>query len=395
MSRARIAGGAWSRRGKVVVLLAVLMPVMVGTMSLAVDTAVSATARAQLQTAADSAALAAAQRMITLPRLQMGQVTTYDVAAAHADGIRLAGLNRSLNRPVTLLPNTANANTGTEDIVVGYLARPYDSTATLQTAPTAVPYYNAAFVRATKSADRGGRVPAFFSAILGNRGRDMTATAAAAALGVSGFRDTGTGANANLFPITLDKATFAAMIRGQTTDVYRFDAATGQVVKGSDGVTESRLFPVGNGYPGNWGTIKIGVSNNSTATLGAQIRYGVTPAQMATYPGGVIQPDPATGMIQFEGNPGISAGLKDDLASVIGKVVRIPIFDPDYSGGNGNNLVYSIVAFAPVRILSVNFQGKDKFVIIQPADPPEDATVVWGGLRNGPLPNQFKLVLIR
>ena len=75
--------------------------------------------------------------------------------------------------------------------------------------------------------------------------------------------------------------------------------------------------------------------------------------------------------------------------------MRIPIYDASRSGGNGNNLIYTIVAFPPVRILNVVFKGKNKYVIIQPAPPPDDATVVWGGIKSGPLTGQYRLNLIR
>jgi hypothetical protein len=199
--------------------------------------------------------------------------------------------------------------------------------------------------------------------------------------------------------------TYAAMLQRGTTDQYTFtpgnytyplaDGTPNGVTAGTDGLTESRLYPVGSGYRGNWDTIKVGVTDNSTSIVGAQIQYGITPQQLATYPGGVIQPDPTTGMIQFEGNPGISSGLKAALISIIGKPVRIPIYDPAYSGGNGNNLIYSIICFAPVRILAVNFQGKFKYVIIQPAGVPDDPTQLWGGIRNGPVTGQYRVVLIR
>ncbi|MGE3819031.1 MAG: hypothetical protein AB7I30_06310 [Isosphaeraceae bacterium] len=150
------------------------------------------------------------------------------------------------------------------------------------------------------------------------------------------------------------------------------------MTSGADGVYESKLYPVASGSPGNWGTINVGVSNNSTSTLGAQIRNGVTPSQLATFPGGEIKLDTSLNppSITFGGNPGISAGIKDDLISIIGKPVSIPIYDSN--GGNGNNAWYRVVAFAPCRIVSVNFQGNPKFVIIQPAIV-TDPTALIGG----------------
>jgi hypothetical protein len=110
----------------------------------------------------------------------------------------------------------------------------------------------------------------------------------------------------------------------------------------------------------------VGVSNNSTSTLSSQIQYGITPQQMATFPGGVIQLNASLSppSITFSGNPGISAGIKAALNAIIGKPVLVPIYDQN--GGNGNNAWYRVIAFQPARILDVNFQGSNKYVIIQP-----------------------------
>ena len=109
------------------------------------------------------------------------------------------------------------------------------------------------------------------------------------------------------------------------------------------------------------------VPNTGSSQSGWWWYYGITPAQLATFPNSTIRLDygltPPS--ITFGGNPGISAGIKDDLASIIGKPVTIPIYDTN--GGNGNNAWYRVVQFASVRILSVNFQGNPKYVIVQPA----------------------------
>jgi hypothetical protein len=162
---------------------------------------------------------------------------------------------------------------------------------------------------------------------------------------------------------------------GQTTDQYSYSASTGTVTAGADGITESQLYPVSSGSPGNWGTIKVGVSNNSTSVLGAQIRNGITPGQLATFPNSTIQLDNTLSppSITFQGNPGISAGIKDDLSSIIGVPVVFPIYDQ--SGGNGNNAWYRVIAFQPARIMSVNFQGNPKYVIIQPALINDDTAI--------------------
>jgi len=211
---------------------------------------------------------------------------------------------------------------------------------------------------------------------------------------VTGFQASGSN-SAGLLPIVLDMTTwlnmmpttFAFQYEGNTvngkagpttaTDQYTYNASNNTVTTGADGIYESLLYPVSSGSPGNWGTIKVGVSNNSTSTLGAQIQYGITPAQLATFPNSTIQLDSSQSppSITFGGNPGISAGIKDNLTAIIGQPRCIPIYDTN--GGNGNNAWYRVIAFQPARILSVNFQGNPKYVIIQPCLI-NDPTVIRG-----------------
>jgi Flp pilus assembly protein TadG len=385
---------AAGRRGNVAILTAFVLPAMVGFTALSVDLSVVAVGRAQLQTASDSAALAGAVSLASQQRLLGYPLQSADLSSAQNQAIQFAASNKVLGQGALVQSNPYNSNTGTEDLVVGYLPRPLDPTQAFLTGSTWLPYYNAVQVRTSRTPSHGGALPNFFSAIWGNRGSSVSVSSTAAVLGVSGFQAIDSYTSANLLPIVLDKNTFYSMIRSQTTDQYTYNSATNTVTARADGITESKLYPVANGYPGNWGTINVGVTNNSTSTLSAQIQYGITPAQLATYPGGVIQPDPTTGTIQFSGNPGISAGIKDALTSIIGKPVRIPIFDPSQTGGNGNNLVYTVIAFAPVRILAVSFQGKNKYVIVQPATV-TDPTEVWGGIIGGPMTGQYRVLLIR
>src|SRR5262249_43982692 len=151
-----------------------------------------------------------------------------------------------------------------------------------------------------------------FSALWGSG--SMTAKASATAVAqtyLSGFKANGS-LSATLLPIVLDKTTWQTMMAGQSTDQYTYNASTNTVTSGADGLTESQRYPVASGSPGNWGTIKVGVSNNSTSVLSAQITDGITPAQLATFTNSTIQLDTSLSppSITFSGNPGISAGIK-------------------------------------------------------------------------------------
>lgn len=353
------------RRGQTAMLFGLMLPVLVGFVALAADTAVLAVARSQMYTAADAAALAGAKQLVDDARLTGTSAISTEMTNANTFAQRFGQANNVLKQAP--LVNTDPNNTSSGDIRIGYLD-PTNPSATLDTSNASKSKFNAAQVTITRSSDHVGPVPAFFSQVMGFRGTSFSVTSTAIAwnYAVTGYKNNGSGGT-NLLPIVLDVTTYNAMIAGLTQDNYTWNPSTKTVTKGADGSTESVLYPVKNGSPGNWGTIKVGVSNNSTSTLSDQIQYGITPAQMATYPNSTIQLDPSLTppSITFSGNPGISAGIKSAIDAIIGKPVTIPIYDTN--GGNGNNAWYRVIKFAPVRIVDSNFQGNPKYVIIQPA----------------------------
>jgi Flp pilus assembly protein TadG len=354
-----------SRSGKIVVLTALLMPVIVGGLALSVDTAILATARAHLQTVADAASLAGAMQLASDRRVSNPADLSPEMTAARSKARSIGQANKVLGSSPVIIDNTSNSPSG--DIVIGYLsATDYSNSAPDSTAAQAT--FNSVLVRGTRDPTHAGGIPSYFGVFQGVSSTPVSVKATATVLpyAISGLRQT-TG-SVQLLPIVLREDTYNAMIASPPvmSDLYSYDPATGRVSPGQDGVYESVLYPV-RSNPGNWGTINIGVSNNSTSNLGSQIRYGITPAQMATYPNSTIQLDTSLNppQITFSGDPGISAGVKDDLAAIIGRAITIPIYD--VTGGNGNNAWYRVIKFAGVRILDVNFSGTPKYVIVQPA----------------------------
>jgi hypothetical protein len=351
-------------RGMSLMLTALVLPAMFAFVSVAVDTAILATARAQLKTVADAAALAGAMQLADNVRIQGSTNLSPEITNAQTRAQAAGQANSVLGQAAVLLPNSNNSASG--DTVVGYFN---PSTRTWTPPPLSNSLLtNAMSVNAIRANDHVGPVPTFFSRVMGFTGSSMTVSSIAMVQNytIGGFK-TVNNLDANLLPIVLDQTTYNAMIARTTQDQYSYNPATGTVTNGPDGIPESVLYPVGSGSPGNWGTVKIGVSNNSTSTLAAQIQYGITPAQLATFPGGVIQLDntQTPPSITLSGNPGISAGIKSAVDAIIGNPVTIPIYD--INGGNGNNAWYRVVAFAGVRVMASNFQGNPKYVVVQPA----------------------------
>lgn len=363
------------RRGVVAVMFGLLLPVFIGFASLSVDTAMVATAQAQMRTAADAAALAGVRALATNDRLKGATDLSSEIAAVNAQAIAFAQQNRVLNAVPVLTSN--NANTANGDILVGY----FDTTrpdAPLETSSSKASQFNAVQVTISRDASHGGPVPTIFAQLFGYRGTNVRVSSIALVknYNVAGFRPVGTN-NATLLPIALDRTTWQEMMKGNTTDKYTYNPTTGRITSGADGIAESQLYPVKSGSAGNWGTIKVGVYNNSSDTLSSQIERGITPTQISNCPGGKIELDEklATPCTYFEGNPGISSGIKDSLNKIIGKPVVVPVYDQ--VAGKGDNTSYRIIAFQPARVLSVNFQGSAKAVIIQPCLS-TDPTVIPG-----------------
>lgn len=364
------------RRGTAALLFGLMLPVFLGIVALAADTAVLTLARAQMYTAADSAALAGAQQLIDDARLTGTTVISTEMSHANTYAQTFGQANKVLTAAPIVNTNPEN-QAGTGDLRIGYLD-PTSPTATLDTSDASKSRFNAVQVMLSRSSDHVAPVPTFFGQVMGFNGTtvNVQSTAIAWNYAVNGYRGNGSD-GVNLLPIVLDVDTYNAMVGGLTQDNYTWNPSTKTVTNGADGVTESVLYPVRSGSPGNWGTIKVGVSNNSTSTISDQIEFGITPEQMATYPNSTIKLDTSLSppSITFAGNPGISAGIKPAIEAIIGKPVTIPIYD--INGGNGNNAWYRVIEFAVVRILDSNFQGNPKYVIIQPAFV-RDSTAVVG-----------------
>jgi Flp pilus assembly protein TadG len=358
----QIARSKHNRRGTVTVLACLLMVALLGMVAFAVDLGYLANSQAELQRAADSSALAACYQLIYKGTPGTPVNLSSNVAQVPISARQYAGLNRVCQSAPTISDS---------DIVTGYMADPTQPGGTINTG-AAQNLFNSVQVTLRKSSSQNGQVPSFFGKIFGVDGANASATATAAFIAnVGGFgipQSSSGQTNLMLLPFALDVQTWNSMLAGDTsvsTDIWNYNSS-GQVVSGSDGIREVNLFPQGTGSPGNRGTVKIGTSNNSTATVVSQILNGISPAEMAMYPNSQLSFD-SNGHLYLGANPGISAGFKSALASIIGQTRFIPLFDS--VTGNGNNAVYEIVAFVGIRVMDVGLTGSmsSKHLTIQPA----------------------------
>jgi hypothetical protein len=314
---------------------------------------------------------------------------TQEIALARSEAQRFSRLNRGGGVSLDLGANTSNDLEG--ELVVGRLDNPSNSASTLRTDVTP---YDSVRVRVQRSAARNGAVRLFFGPIFDRTSTELSATATATYEGgILGFRFTSPGSQTNkLLPFALDINTWNSMISGNGPDQWTYDPATRAYGPGSDGIKETKLYPVSNGGgngngnsgnggtqlpPGNFGTVDIGSASNSTNDIKRQILNGPNQADF-NHHGGQLTLS-AAGTLILEGDTGISAGFKAELEAIRGQPRIIPLYQSPVVG-NGNNAKYTIVGFAGIVILDVVLTGSqaDKHVTIQP-EFVIDETAVGGG----------------
>ena len=356
------------RRASVIVTVSVSLTVVLGFTALAIDVAYLHTALAEMRAAADAAAMAGTGALLTDERLKGAAELQAVMAAARSASSEFVQANPVFGQGLIIDENGGNAAGG--DLVLGYLDDPTDRTAPLSFSD---PFkFNTVQVSLRRDDSQNPTILLNFARVFGRSSATLGVTATATAQdGVVGFEINDAGGTANVLPIALHVTPWTDLITQGVTgsnDNYTYDPETHQVYAGPDGLPELNLYP-GSGVdqltPGNFGTVDIGSSNNSTSDIARQILYGVNESDLA-YFGGRLELG-EDGTLLLNGDTGLSAGIKDELAAIIGQPRTIPIFNS--VTGPGNNAEFTVINFAGVRIMYVKLTGpmKNKQVIIQPA----------------------------
>jgi hypothetical protein len=342
------------RSGNILVLTAFMMMGMMAVLAFAIDLGYLYVAKAELQRTADAAAMAAAWDLLDDEAVYGNESLAQTESRAKETAAEYASLNSVLSGQAALAE---------DDVSVGYLSDPWDSDEEIGAGGTG---YNAVRVRVQRTTAQNGAVPMLFGRVLGVDQTPLAAEATAVLMSnFGGFQASEGDDNLDILPFALDVDTWNNLLAGVGNDNWTWDAECQIIQSGGDGILEVNLYPQNTGSPGNRGTVDIGGSNNSTADLARQILDGISPEDLEHH-GGKLEFDD-NGELELNGDTGISAGVKDELAAIKGKPRIIPIFSSVV--GPGNNAQYTIVQFVGVRIMDVRLTGSQssKRVIVQPA----------------------------
>lgn len=367
------------RRALVVVQTAVMLVVLFGFAAFTIDIGMLFRARAELQSAADSAAMAAASAYATDAMLQVrvsdDTAAFLEVVSSLTDRANVyAGFNDTLGSPTLI--ETADIATGWIDV----------GSATSVIDTTVLPgEHNAVHVMVRREEGGGtganGPVEFLFGVILRAPVGETSASAVAVFNDLFSGYDLGSEGGAGALPITVHEEVFEDGLTNGP-DAYSYDSDAGQVWAYPDGISEVNLYPY-NMVPGNFGLLNIGSPNQGVPALSDQIENGVSPADMEAEVGtselSFYNDDGSSNTYQITGDPGMKSALKAALEERIGNVVAF--FLHDAVAGTGSNSEYQIANMRFGRVMMVRLTGSpsQRGLWIQPVSYNGAGVRVGGG----------------
>ncbi len=360
MDRSKVQQSSQSRRGIVMIVSVFLLIVVFAFVSFTVDIGYITLTRAEMQNAADAGAFVAAGEVrfgLEDPTRLLSSIET----DARTEAANIVALHRNGNHTAT----TINQN---NDIEFGQAV--WNTATNSWTKTWGVAPYNVAKVTLNRSQNTGTELPLFISPMFGVDSTNLTVSATAATFPAEGFwLESGSSGHIPILPFSVDIDRWSLCLAGSGTDHYKFVENPDRVVSSGEGIAEINIFPMRDGSlpAGNSGTVNLGAPNNSTADISRQIVEGLNAYDLSFF-GGEIST--ANGPLTVTGDPGISAGFKDELRSIIGQTRAIPVFD--HVNGQGVNTTYRVVKFVGCRVMAVKLTGPltKKHLIVQPARIP-------------------------
>ena len=366
-----------NREGSIVVLAAGALILVFAFTSFTVDLGFIALTRAELQNAADSAALGGAQELSQ--GIGVGPVSSPEDTATAVRHVAeaLAAMNPAGELDGVYLDSVQDIRLGRIqwDEESGQWEKIWGESP--YTLVEVVAHRGRGEAKDVNGQSLDGPLPLFFAPVIGHDDATIVTRSAAAIFPGVGFRiDENSDALADILPIAMDEETWNDLMAGNGTDDYGYDEEDDEVENDGDGILEANLYPSGSSSlpPGNRGTVDIGSPNNSTNDLKRQILNGVNADDLSWF-GGQLRFDDVP--VVLNGDTGLSAGIESSLKQIIGQPRAIPVFSQ--VSGPGNNAMYTISKFVGIRIMDVKLTGSPskKRVVVQPA-PFSDSTVIRG-----------------
>lgn len=369
------------RQGAIAPLTAVLAVFILGMVAFAIDTGWLVLTESELQNAADSAALAGAQKLMDglvayqLPgqsASQQSKILDDTLAAARTSAKAFAALNGAGGvSSLTLLDN---------DIEFGFTDASGSYTAYNGTNPV---FPNTCKVLMRRDASANGALNLFFAPAIGTKSRDLTATASSTCY--SGTVTSFSGA-AGILPVTFDTYYWDNFLKNGTDP-------DGNKTYDANGRPVLQIYPSVKDT-GNFGILSLDDSHNGTSEIRSWIDNGVPASDIQTLKDRNLIPLEKHNPLLWDwnGDTGFRASMVMDINNHVGETFVLPLFKPfqqsttttvtttnkngktttttvttDYEAGvgTGSHYSYNIVAFVAVKIVEPAARNRD--IRVQPA----------------------------
>jgi Flp pilus assembly protein TadG len=373
----RIPVRAFRRRAAIAPLTAFLLVLLLGMLAFSIDLGYIVMARAELQNAADAAALAAVEQLQPYyvqyysPSADQSSILTSAKNQAKSFASLYTGFHKAGGVSNIVLDTT-------NDLQFGY----QDSSTAYQSPPPSGYFPNTVQVtlRLDGSDNTNPALNLFFGPVLGMSQTSVIVTARATIYNgdVSNF----SGPDGNFLPATLDVQiwnSFVSTGKGSLPD-FSYTAPTSNAPSNLtspavSGAPQILVVPDPNGRPGGWNYLSLDSSSNSNSDYQTWFSSGLSQSDLnALHSGGQLplpaQPsDPTQATYFWKGSPG-DRGNSEPFPSP-GSVRLLPLFmhvpvsqsgagnyiasdknsgQWDGNGGNGQNSWFNIVKFVGVVI---------------------------------------------
>jgi Flp pilus assembly protein TadG len=361
--------GGGRRRGAIVVLGVILLTLLVGMLAFSIDIGYTVAVRAELQNAADAAALAAAQR------LQDPFVQYYAPGQIAQNSIYTAAVTDSTTptSPICTAQQFAAKNTAggvnitvpTSDISFSY----WDGQNAFVPASYPGNFPNTVTVVTRRDSVANGPLALFFAQIFGITSTELTATASATIFAgdITSLQSIA-GVNAHILPVAFDVNYWKTFIQtGQSPD--------GNTYLGTNGNPQVQVYPYPGNAPGSFGLLDVGTPANDTPAFRTWIDDGETPNDISYLVSNNLVPVSMDAPQAWKCGPGLKSTLVSDFQSVMGVANLLPLFKPVNDGSNGQsyqaasgtgqNATYQIVGFVGVTVTQADGSGSNLNISVQ------------------------------
>ena len=357
------------RRGAVAPLTLILAVPLLGMMAFGVDIGYVVVVQAELQNAADAAALAGAERLqeLYVQYYFPGQTNQQQIYNKAVSNTQTSDCPTFTAEQFAVYNKAGNVNIQVADSDVTFS---YNDGSRIQ--PAGYPNYfpNTITVVARRDATMNGPLGLFFAPIFGVNTLSLTATATSTIYSgdVSSLQVI-PGVNAHILPVALDVNVWKQFYRtGLSPDGTTHYAA--------NGLPQLHIYPCPGNAPGNFGLLDVGPPANNVPAFRNWIDDGQTPNDIQYLLNNQLLPVSPSAPESWKAGPGMKSTLVTDFQSVMGQPNLIPLFVPVNDGtngqpyqaasGQGSNTYYQIIGFVGVKVSQADGSGSSMDISIQP-----------------------------